>query len=270
MLRPLILDISALLIPLCVGAIAFFVGRKQRRWSRALRIGLAILAIGIFCGGVASLVKLWPDRIGFVAHFVGGSTVLLSWLACYLIGIVWASPTRSLSRFFLACILIMAGVAIAVESCGHLLWRSGFSQLWANVPDSNGLLRQTSGVTCGPAAAAMLLHLYGITASEAEIAYLAGTSIFGSDAWQLADALDQRVRSRGWHARADRRTYDQCIGVSPFVADITNRLGGHAILVKSVSPDGAEVVDPGDGVPKRLSRAQLEAVWDGTIVTIVL
>jgi ABC-type bacteriocin/lantibiotic exporter with double-glycine peptidase domain len=116
----------------------------------------------------------------------------------------------------------------------------------------------------------MLLHRYGIRASEGEMAYLAGTSLFGTDAQAIARALQQKVRERGWQARARRSEYEECARRrEPFLAHVQGPDLGHAVLVERMGGEQVEVVDPLEGSPRRLSREEFEGAWDGTVVEIV-
>ncbi|HEY1377313.1 MAG TPA: cysteine peptidase family C39 domain-containing protein [Gemmataceae bacterium] len=270
MLRPFVSDVSALVLPLGLGSLAFVVGRLLHRLPKSVRVGLLVIAGAVIVGGAASLAGLLPDRVDQAAAAVGGATVVLCWAALLLIGVAWSAPKRAFSRGFLSCIVAVAGFLILAEGGSRLWWRFAAPELWRNAPDSHGCLRQTSGLTCAPAAAAMFLHCHGIPASEGEMAYLAGTSLFGSDAWQTAAALDQKVRPSGRRAVILRSGYDECVErAEPFIGHVRGPSGGHAVLVKAVSPYGAEVVDPVEGFPKRLPRADFEAVWDGTVVAVV-
>src|SRR5205814_8174959 len=106
-------------------------------------------------------------------------------------------------------------------------------------------------------------------ASEGEMAYLAGTSLFGSAAPAMARALDAKVRPHGWSAHAGHADYDDCLRRGePFVAHVRGRNTGHAVLVEQVSEDGVRIVDPIEGQPRAMPRAEFESIWDGTVVRI--
>jgi Peptidase C39 family len=269
MLRPLVLDILALLLPLGLGALAFWGGRLLRRvpgWLRACCVAFAVIAVA---GGAASFADLLPDRFSRSISPIGGGTVLLGWAALFLLGFAWSVPNRRFSPGFLACLAALAGCLLLIEASGPLWWRFGAPELWERTPDSLGRLRQTSGLTCSPAAAAMLLHRYGIPASEGEMAYLAGTSLFGSDAPAMARALNRKAPPHGWRAHAGHSGYEECVRRGqPFIAHVWEHDLGHAVLVEQISWEGVQIVDPLDGAPRQMSRADFERVWDGTVVRV--
>ncbi|MBY0231583.1 MAG: hypothetical protein K2W96_20040, partial [Gemmataceae bacterium] len=123
---------------------------------------------------------------------------------------------------------------------------------------------QTSGTTCGPAAAAMLLRRYGIEAGEGEMAYLAGTSLFGSDAHALARALEAKA---GLRAQGGRTRWEARQG-APFIAHVRGASLGHAVLVERLDERGATITDPAGGGTRRMARGEFERAWDGTAVWI--
>lgn len=220
--------------------------------------------------GAASLVGNIPERVSRLFFIVGGETVVLAWAALVLLGVARAAHNRRLSSAFLYCIVALAVCLLIIEGSGSLWWRFGASELWNNVPDSQGRLRQSSGLTCAPAAAAMLLHTHGIAASEGEMAYLAGTSLFGTDVRQTARALDLKVRPYGWHVSTQHTDYDMSVGRrKPFVAHIRGPYLGHAVLVTHVAIDHVQVLDPLEGIPKTVVRDHFAAIWDGTLVEVV-
>src|SRR5262249_8652817 len=144
-------------------------------------------------------------------------------------------------------------------------------ELWHRTADTKGALRQSSRWTCAPAAAVMLLRRHGIDASEGEIAYLANTSLFGTDARSLARALSFKLRPRRFHAVAEFPTYEECVRPgTPFVAHVRGEtFGGHALFVEKAAQDQVEVIDPVDGIRKKINRAEFERAWDGTVVRVI-
>jgi hypothetical protein len=269
MLHPLMLDVLGFLLPLCVGACAFVAGRSLRRMSRTVQIALVVLCIGVVAVAGASFVRPLPDEVGRVLSLLGGAAVLLSWVALLLLGVVWGVPGRSLSSGFLAALAGLAGCLVLIESGGRLWWRFCAPQMWNRTADPKGLLHQSSAVTCSPAAAVMLLHHHGINASEGEMAYLAGTSLFGTDAHAMARALDQKGYPH-MTALVERTDYENLLRRGgPFLAHVQESFTGHALLVVAVSAEHVEVLDPLDGRQRRMSRVEFERVWDGMAISMI-
>src|SRR5512147_1707937 len=93
-----------------------------------------------------------------------------------LIGIAWGDPRRQSSRSILMAATSLVILLLVGLSAGSLGWHYFGLRLRANYPDASGALQQTPGMTCAPAAAAMLLHRFGIRASEGELAERANTT----------------------------------------------------------------------------------------------
>ena len=269
MRQPLLLDMLEFFLPLLAGALAFQAGRTIRSWRKAFRIGFAIFTTAVIVGGTA-LAFLLPDDAAPVFARLGGPTVLLSWIALLLLAIVWRVPGRSFSTGFLASIAVLAGCLIAIESSGRLWWRFGNPQAWRRVPNAEGLLQQSSGLSCSPTAAAMLLHRYGISSSEGEMAYLARTSFFGTDAYSIARALQMKAKPHDCDVCVQHLNYVECIRLNAaFIAHINGENTGHAVLVVYADSDQVEVFDPAEGISRVISRSKFEQVWDGTAIYLI-
>jgi hypothetical protein len=155
---------------------------------------------------------------------------------------------------------------------GSLGWRLFGRKMRANLPDARGRLQQSTGITCGPAAATMLLHHHGIRISEGELAEQANTSpITGTDPYALARAIDRVGSRHGVRGRVRRVDYPQAMELgAPFVALVRRPgVGGHAVYVERVSRAEVAVIDPLSGMPERESRQQFLEEWDPVIVWAV-
>jgi hypothetical protein len=225
----------------------------------------AVLAVVVLAVAYFTSVKDWT---GAYLLAVGGETSPACWSAAFLLGVVWNSPGRSTSSAFLAIVVGLAAVFLLLNGSGRLWWRFLAEREWANGPGKDGSLAQTTGWTCAPTAAAMLLHAHGISATEGEMAYLAGTSWMGTDLYATAEALDRKAAPSGLRARVERTDFETCLarGV-PFV--VTVRLpgiGGHALFVERIDARGVEVIDPIRGRRQVLPRERFESLWEGRIV----
>jgi len=132
-------------------------------------------------------------------------------------------------------------------------------------------LRQTTGMTCEPTAAVMLLHAAGVKASEGEMAYRAGTSLFGTDAHSVAAAVSEKVRPLGLRAEAAVTTYDESLrrGRPAVVHVYPPGSSGHAVFVEAFTVDGVVMIDPADGKRYAVPRDVFQQIWDGTAVWLV-
>lgn len=118
----------------------------------------------------------------------------------------------------------------------------------------------------------MLLQHYGIVASEGEMAYLANSSLLGTDAWSMVRALSRKAAPYGLRAR--HRHPESLVDLgdrpAPFVAHIFWRTGyGHAVFVEHIAAEGVVIIDPLDGQRSELSLEQFERAWDGTAIYLM-
>jgi ABC-type bacteriocin/lantibiotic exporter with double-glycine peptidase domain len=151
------------------------------------------------------------------------------------------------------------------------LWWGHFAPAsWERHADDQGRLQQSSGLTCSPAAAVMLLHHYCIQASEGEMAYRARTSLLGTDAYSMARAIREKVQPHRLVATVRHVDYDACVRSGlPFLAHVRGPYMGHALFVKHASADHVDVIDPLDGIPKKMTRQAFAEMWDGTMIQIL-
>ena len=270
MLRPLQTDILHTAIPLVVGLAMFCVGRLVLNGPRGLSSGVIGLGlVALFCGA-GSLTPWLPPQLAVWISLIGGATILLCWTALLILGFIWSAPRKSLSPTFLACLATLASLVLLIECSGWVLWRYFMTDMWDRTANAEGYLRQSNGLTCSPAAAVMLLHYHGIKAGEGEMAYLAGTSVFGTEVHAMAEALSAKLEDRGWRAVAGVREYADCLHrQKPFIAHIHTELGGHAVFVLKIDSHGVIVIDPVEGQRIAFPREIFKEVWDGTVVEIV-
>jgi len=276
MLRPLAIDLLWALLPPALGILAFLTGTRLQRLPRWLARGLLILVVGAVVGlaVVFLLVRITPvvrDWSGPVLSRVGGAPMLACPLGLLLLGVVWSQPDRSTSSAFLLFLAGLGLLLLAVESGSRLWWRWADPRAWSNVPDQEGGIRQSTWLTCGPAASAMLLHHQGIQVSEGELAYQAGTSLLlGTDLYDTADVLTDYLKPCGKSVVVERITYQEGIEHGgPFIADVElPGGGGHALYVEELTADQAHVIDPRDGQRSKMSREEFEKIWEGRVIWI--
>jgi hypothetical protein len=269
-LRPVILDVLAFLWPLFAGIAAFVVGHFLLRWPKSLRRFLIASAIGAVVVGGAFFGGLLPGRINAVLAGIASGTVVLSWAALLLLGVVWSVPERRISTAFLLALAVVTAGLLLIESSGRVWQRYFTGPSWSRFADANGRLMQSGGSTCSPAAGVMLLHQYGIVASEGEMAYLADTTPLGTDAYGLARALARKVEGRGWRVEVQQTDYDSCVrGGWPFVAHVSRPdVGPHALIVTRAAESYADCIDPLDGLSVRIPREAFQQMWSGVAVRV--
>jgi hypothetical protein len=266
-LRPLVVDVLAAIAPVAVGGLAFFGAMRLRhRPIWLFRTGVALVLGIVAVLGLAYFTSL-KDRTGPLLFPVGGEMAVACWSAAFLVGVVWVAPGRSVSSGFLALVVALAGVLLFLNGAAPVGWRLLGGKEWNNVPAADGTIAQTTGWTCAPCAAAMLLHKRGIRSTEGEMAYLSGTSWMGTDLYATAYALNRKAEGQPLKASALRTDYEACRRLGePFLATVQlPGVGGHAVLVERVDENRVELVDPLRG-RQLWSRAEFASRWDGGAV----
>jgi predicted double-glycine peptidase len=133
----------------------------------------------------------------------------------------------------------------------------------------NGVYRQTSNSSCAPSALATVLRLWGLDATESEIARLAGTSRLGTSMPQLIVA----VQELGLDGVELFPTWEQMRQVNrPGVLATwllnDNGKAPHAVALIGLQKDSATIADPAFGRIFQVERSQFERIWRKEYVPI--
>jgi hypothetical protein len=165
---------------------------------------------------------------------------------------------------FIVC-LLMAGFVIWFSVLPFLIpavIRERLSNLQTHY-DANGICRQTTDYTCGPAAAVTALGRLGLAAEEGELAVLSYSSpILGTLPACLSSALQNRYRADGLRCRY--RHFDsihQLRSAGLTLAVVREAFfKDHCLTVLDVSEDAVTVADPVTGV-RLMPHKQFEKIW---------
>ena len=129
--------------------------------------------------------------------------------------------------------------------------------------DKNGICRQTTDYTCGPAAAVTALGKLGLRAEEGELAVLSYSSpMTGTLPECLSSALQDRYSAQGLSCRY--RSFDsveQLKNAGITLALVREAfLMDHCLAVLEVSDDAVTVADPVTGT-RLMPYEQFEKIW---------
>ena len=129
--------------------------------------------------------------------------------------------------------------------------------------DKNGICRQTTEYTCGPAAAVTALGRLGLSADEGEIAILSHTTpVTGTLPTQLCSALQSRFGANG--LKCQFRRFDSIkqlkdAGVTLALIKETAMVD-HCVVVLEVGDNTVAVADPVTG-KELIPYEQFEKIW---------
>ncbi len=129
--------------------------------------------------------------------------------------------------------------------------------------DPNGICRQTTDYTCGPAAAVTALGRLGLAAEEGELAVLSYSSpMTGTLTGCLYSALKNRYAADGLTCRYRRfDSVDQLRDAGVTLAVVREAfLMDHCLTVLEVSDDAVTVADPATGT-RLMPHKQFERIW---------
>lgn len=247
-----------------IGALAgVWFGRRTSRWW----------IVGFIAPLVLILLVGAPRRhypLSFVPPFswlVAGRIefALVAPLACMLM----ATPisrlkerrTRWLAGAFVAVFVMQASVLPFLMPA---IQRDALSKLETRV-GRDGVCKQSTDYTCGPAASVTALRAVGINATEAELALLASTSrSTGTEPDVLAAALEERFRADGLKCEyCPFTSASELPRDRPTIVLINYKfLIDHYIAVLGTDDAGNYIVgDPLEGRRSTMTGEQLEAVW---------
>jgi len=237
-----------------------------RAASRSLRLAaglsipmLLLVLLKLAAGHVPAVeARLLPwDWYPFVASWWPLAPVM------FLFGAgLWAARMSLLKRDLL---LVLAGLLLV--RTGTLAWESrGDHARLKGTVDSTGVCLQSSAYSCGPAAAASLLHLHGVAATEREMAIECVTraGMGGSSECGLMRGLRRKLPGREVRIAACR--FEEL--PLPCLASLRmNLLFGHAVVVTAAGPGGVELIDPASG-RTGMSREAFEKEWTGSAIFV--
>ena len=131
--------------------------------------------------------------------------------------------------------------------------------------DRDGVCRQTTGYTCGPAATVTVLRGLGLEAEEGELAILAkATPVSGTQPDSLCSALRRRYGAAGLTCEFRHfRTVHELRDAGPAIVLVKFALlVDHYVAVLATTEDALLIGDPASGA-RTLSYAELEDIWRG-------
>lgn len=259
-LRPTVI-LSAGVLSLLIGRAA---ANRSPKSARIFSTFAALIAI------LAAADHYAPTRryLGAALSSLGGEGIVAGVAMLFLVGVASAPGKRYVRRWLAVVGAAFAFLVLLVFSAAPLYWRWFGHTLHSNFPDADGKLQQTTGITCAPASAAMLLHQHGLRVSEGEVAEAAGSNpLIGTDEFALAAALE-RATHGSLRGRAAFLDYTAALRLRlPFVAYVRRPgVGGHAILVTSLEATTAHTVDPLTGAAESSTLGEFEAEWTGIAI----
>ena len=178
--------------------------------------------------------------------------------------------TTPLSRLQFQSIKVLVSILMTLATIKLSVWpflapafnREQLAQLQTRV-DANGICRQNTDFTCGPASAVTALRKLGLSADEGEIAILAhSSSVIGTPPDMLAHALQTRYGSKGLASEYRVfRSIDE-LKHPGFTLAVTKYRAwvDHYVAVLDVTNNQVVIGDPLLGL-RKVARRDFEEIW---------
>lgn len=133
----------------------------------------------------------------------------------------------------------------------------------------NGIFQQTSASSCAPSALANVLRLWGMDATESEVARLAGTSRLGTSMPQLIVAA-QDLGMNGIELSPSWEQMRQINRPGVLASWLYSDYGknAHAIALIGMSENAVVIADSAFGEIYEVPKAQFEKIWRNEYVPI--
>ena len=233
---------------------------------RAGRGWVAVYGVGLIVTALIGVVTRWPQASEW--QFLGwaGDVRLKSWLAAMVIPALLLAPTHRLATVRRMRILIGSCVLAGGIGVAPLLSAVMVAERLRELPTRwgpDGVCRQQTDFTCGPAAAVTALKRLGVMADEGAMALAAVTTpLTGTSPEAMARMLKRGFGDRG--VQVGVRNFEGLEELDPHgVTLVVVRYGfmvDHWVCVLGVTDKGVEVGDPGCG-REVWSRSDFEQRW---------
>jgi predicted double-glycine peptidase len=239
--------------------VASLIGRR-RWWPAACAAGALLIAIFGAARWVPWLELVAPFR--WVMYGRLEYALLAPAAALALVPLLQRLPQRRQARVVGGLLVVLIGhYALMPFLMPALLWRR-MGALQTRI-DDDGVCRQTTPYTCGPAASVTALHRLGIDATEAELARAMATSpALGTPTDVLSETLAERYHAAG--LTCEHRRFDSINDLPrdrPTLAVVKFAwMVDHFVAVLTVDERGMTVGDPVAGRVV-LTREQFEQKW---------
>lgn len=250
---------------LVLGGLLFAAGIVMARWSRGwtAAAGLIPLSLIVLKAVAGHIPAAEPTIFPWEWYpYVEPSWYLVPGM--FLVGAGLEITRRSPARRGVITAVALLLVA-RTTAAGWVTMRS--VELRGTVSDSAVCL-QTSGVSCGAAAAASFLYYYGIRTTEQEMAALCvtragGRGLAGTSDAGLVRGLQKKLGSK-LSVKIARQTYDELS--TPALVPLEVYPGvGHCVMVWRADPELVHLLDPRCG-RTTMSRKGFEAMWSGSAI----
>lgn len=245
----------------------WFSRRPSPYWLAGYLVPL-LLIIGIGASRHYPYLELRPPFLWIMHGRI--EFALTPLLGCMILSTLLSRIPKQRDKVAVSIMMFLATISVALPVfLGPALSRS-YHQSLPNQYHNDGVCKQSSDYSCGPAAAVTALRRFGISAEEGKIAIMAHTSRFmGTETDILADALQRHFGSQG--ITAEYRHFKSIDDLSePEVTIARVKYGfllDHYVTVLEVREHDLLIADPLTGL-KEISHEGFRKQWRFTGVAL--
>ncbi len=259
---------SLSLILAALFAVLFLFG--QQLGGRGPRAAFAGLAVCIPFVLLPAVLSYWPS-LGYAAAITGPwGRIYIWWPAFFAFVVLGIAASRTVARTprvaFITCAVVYGLItlyrlfAIYGVDMAPLEHKTG----------ADGICRQSTGWTCGPACAVTLLSHFGIHVTEGEMARLSLADPFrGAEDVQLALAIREKALPKGYDVIvAESNWEDLRSSKLPVlvVFDLSSHLDHYAVVLNA-SEQYVTLADPLSGA-HRMPREEFLGRWRKIVIAL--
>ena len=239
---------SLSLILAALFAVLFLFG--QQLGGRGPRVAFAVLAVCMPFVFLPAVLSYWPS-VGYVAAIAGPwGRIYIWWPAFFAFVVLGIAASRTVARkprvAFITCAVIYGLITLYRLFAVHCM---DLAPLEHKV-GADGVCRQSTDWTCGPASAVTLLLHYRIPATEGEMARLAlADPLRGVDDVQLALAIREKALPKGYDVTVAESNW-QSLRSSQLPVLVVFNLSSHLdhyAVVFHADEEGVLLADPLSG-----------------------
>jgi predicted double-glycine peptidase len=265
-----------------LGALAFLAGRRLGRLLLQKgatannlfkgKTSVSLLALGLYIGLL--LLALYVPQIQALPleWRVSGMRVTWTLIRVILLGFCGVACVVSwqTARLQVIAVLLLGLIGIGSFTATEVHFLAPIYQSLENNLRPNGVFEQTSDSSCAPAALATVLRLWGIDATESEVARLADTSLLGTSMPQLIVAaqgfgMNGVELSPTW---AQMRQINRPGVLATWLYYETSK-APHAIALLGMDKDSVTIADPAFGEIVQVNKREfLDRYWRNQYVPI--
>lgn len=256
--------ISLVLIVLTSCILGDYLRKNHLNLFRCLNAGVLGISTLLIIGNIFHLAYSFPFYYlipGFRDNYL--FIILTSFISSYVVSISESKVQKLITAGILGVLIYFHAFFIV----SPILIKNDLQNLVPKLSKYK-IYEQTTDFTCGPTAAATALRVFGIHATEGQLAIQAKTSSKGTDLCLLYNSLKSNYGSVldfqiGKFSIPDLKESDTALLVLKL-----GFINYHCVAVIKFDEDSIVIADPADGLPQWISIPEFKKQWTREAILI--